>query len=237
MQLAEQSWTAVDEMDVDAVLLPVGSTEQHGPHAPLGTDTLLAEEVSRRAAVQSTRQLLVAPPLPVGIAEEHRHFTGTLWLSPETFRATLNETITSIAYHGFSPVLIVNGHGGNVDAIAEVAARVTRDRDAYCVAFTWFQAVATGSEMGHAGAIETSALLSLSPELVDTDALEAASTGAVDRWGVWVDGVNLAYDTDEFAPNGVVGDPEHAGSERGETLLTEATDVLLDVIEAAIERA
>ena len=68
------------------VVFPVGSTEQHGPHAPLSTDLLLAKSVAEEGIKQFPGEAILAPPLPFGVSEEHRNFSGTLWLSPQTFR-------------------------------------------------------------------------------------------------------------------------------------------------------
>ncbi len=151
MQLSDSTWTDADASDADIAIVPVGSTEQHGPHAPLGTDAITAEAVAE-AGAEEYGEVVVAPPIPVGVAEEHRQFPGTLWVSEDTLRSYVRETIDSLAYHGWDRVVIVNGHGGNTDALREVAGRITRHDEAYAVPFTWFEAVGDhSSEMGHGG--------------------------------------------------------------------------------------
>jgi creatinine amidohydrolase len=130
MHLSDATWTEVADLDTDLALIPTGSTEQHGPHAPLGTDTLNAVAVADAGAEAYGGEVVVAPPIPVGIAEEHRHFPGTLWVSPDTFRAYVRETVASLASHGFDRVVVVNGHGGNVDALREVTGTISRHDDA-----------------------------------------------------------------------------------------------------------
>lgn len=236
MKLAEYSWTDVDR-PVDVVLLPVGSTEQHGPHAPLGTDTLLAERIAEQGADATPHDALVAPSFPFGVAEEHRHFAGTLWLRPETFRAAVSETIESLAHHGWDRVIVVNGHGGNVDALREACARITRDEIAYSVPFTWFEAVDTApSKMGHGGPVETAGVMAVRPDLIDAGEFERARVGGADRWGDFVSGVNMAYDSAEFTESGVVGDPTAATPETGSELIADAADALVAVIDAAVRR-
>lgn len=234
MQLADMSWTDARDAEVDVVLLPVGSTEQHGPHSALGTDWYLAEAVAAHGENASDRDVLIAPTLPIGIAEEHRAFPGTLWVSPDTFRDTIYETVSSIAHHGWDRVVIVNGHGGNIDALAEVCARITREEIAMCVPFTWFQAIDLPPDvpMGHAGAIETAGLLASHPEAVDTGRVEEAAAGGAERWGRWVAGVNLAVDSHEFTDNGVVGDPTIADANLGTALLEDAGLALAELIDA-----
>jgi Uncharacterized protein, putative amidase len=127
MKLADATWTDLRDADTRLALLPVGSTEGHGPHAPLGTDTLNAETVAAAGAERYEDEhgvpVVVGPPMTVGISKEHRAFDGTLWVSPDTFRSYVRETVESLAHHGFDRVVLVNGHGGNVDALREVSAR------------------------------------------------------------------------------------------------------------------
>ena len=249
MRLADATWTDVRDADIDVAFVPVGSTEQHGPHAPLGTDTLdavavaeagaAAYEAAGGPAADAAGDVAVTPPISVGVAEEHRAFDGTMWVSPETFRAYVREAAESLPGHGIDRLVFVNGHGGNVAALAEVARRFSRDdaHEGYAVAFTWFEAVGEhASDMGHAGPLETALLRATNPDLVREDRLEEARDGAADRWGEWVSGVNLAHDADAFTDNGVVGDPGAGDADRGEVLLDLATDALAELAGAVVDR-
>ncbi|MFB6156587.1 MAG: creatininase family protein [Haloferacaceae archaeon] len=246
MDLASATWTDVRETDADAAVLPVGSTEQHGPHAPLGTDVFHAESVAAAGAEAHDADVLVAPPVPVGVAEEHRAFDGTLWVSPGTLRDYVRETVTSLA-GVVEAVVVVNGHGGNVAALRETTARVTRDGDCYAVPFTWFDAVDPGAaareagveevSMGHGGPVETALLRHTHPDLVHEDRAERARDEGASRWGEWVAGVNLAYDTEAFSESGAVGDPTAGSAEMGAALLTAAGAALDEVLTAATRRA
>ncbi|OVE85080.1 creatininase family protein [Natronolimnobius baerhuensis] len=237
MHLSAATWPDVRDCEAELAVVPVGSTEQHGPHAPLGTDVLTAEAIADAGCERLEREVVRAPAIPIGVAEEHRQFPGTMWVSADTFRDYVREAVASLATHGFDRVVLVNGHGGNVDALREVGARLSRDGDAYAVPFTWFDAVGDhSSEMGHGGPLETSLLQALEPDLVREDRLEAASEGAADGWGEWVSHVNLAYDSTEFAENGVVGDPAAGDEKRGEELLELAGDALAQLLEAVAER-
>jgi creatinine amidohydrolase len=243
MHLSEVAWPEADAAATDLAVLPVGSTEQLGPHAPLGTDAIAAEAVATRGAAAADCEVVVAPTIPVGVSEEHRAFAGSLWVSEEAFRRYVRETIESLAAHGWDRVVVVNGHGGNVAALRECCGRLTRDGDAYAVPFTWFEAVdpaAAGlpddAGMGHAGPVETSLLRHLRPESVDAADFEAAESGGADQWGEWVSGVNLAYDSDEFAENGTVGDPGDSDPAAGEALLDQAATALATLLAAVAER-
>lgn len=234
MDLAATTWTDADRADTDLAVVPVGSTEQHGPHGPLGTDFLAATAVAETAVATYDRDVMVAPTIPVGVSEEHRQFTGTLWVSPDTFRAYVREVVESLISHGWTRIVLVNGHGGNVPALGEVAARVSRAESALVAPFTWFDAAETDLAMGHAGPLETSFLLHRHPDLVDTDRLDDAAEDAADRWGEWVSGTNIAHDPAEFTENGVVGDPTDASAAEGESLVESAADALVDLL-AAVE--
>jgi len=244
MHLAETTWTEAAATEADLVALPVGSTEQHGPHAPLSTDTLSAEAVAAAGADAYDGKVVVAPALPYGISAEHRHFPGTLWLAPDTFRHTVRDVIESLAGHGWDRVVVVNGHGGNTDALREVAAAVTREGIACTAAFTWFDAVDPGDighepdpdDMGHAGAVETSVLMHHAPHLVREERLAEAAEGGSDAWGEWVAGTNLAYDSTEFTENGTVGDPTASSAERGAELIEAAGVALADLLAAVADR-
>jgi creatinine amidohydrolase len=241
MNLPESTWTDVRDVETDLAVLPVGSTEQHGPHAPLGLDSLaaaaIAEAGAERYADDYGGEAVVGPTVPVGVAEEHRDFDGSLWVSEDTFRAYVRETVESLLHHGLRRVVVVNGHGGNVDALRECCGRVSRDdRDGYAVQYTWFDAVAV-EQLGHAGPAETSLLRHLRPELVREERTEAAAEGAAERWGEWLNGTNLAYDAAEFTDSGVVGDPRDGDAALGEELLGEAADALAELLDAVAGRA
>jgi creatinine amidohydrolase len=236
MDLAAETWTDVAGSGATTALLPVGSTEQHGPHAPLGTDHITAAAVAEAVDEAADEELLVAPAVPVGVSEEHRAFAGTLWVREDTFRAYVGDVVRSLAHHGVERVVVVNGHGGNVAALREVCGRLTRDGVAYTLPFTWFDAVSSDLPMGHAGARETALLRHVAPDLVREGRVEAAREDAAERWGEWVAGVNLAYDTDAFTENGVVGDPGAGDVEAGEALLAGAVSALDDLLAAMAER-
>jgi creatinine amidohydrolase len=235
MHLSDATWPDAEAVDTELAVLPVGSTEQHGPHAPLGTDSLTAQAVADAAEATYDGEVVVAPPIHVGVAEEHREFPGTLWVSEDTFREYVRETVASLAHHGWTRVVVVNGHGGNVDPLGEVCARITRHDDADTWTFTWFDAV-DAPDMGHGGPVETSLLQYTHPGLVREDRLEEAAAGGADGWGEWVSGVNLAYDSSEFSENGTVGDPREGGPDRGERLLDEASAALVALLDRVAER-
>jgi creatinine amidohydrolase len=237
MLLESATWTDVQGVETDLAMVPIGSTEQHGPHAALGTDTLNAEAIAEAAAERLDDPVVVSPAVPVGVAEEHRQFPGTLWASESTFRSYVRDIVGSLTAHGFDRVVLVNGHGGNVAALREVAGTITRHDDAYAVPFTWFDEVGEhSSRMGHGGPLETALLQHANPDHVREERLDDAAAEASDRWGDWQGRVNLAFDSAEFTENGVVGNPRDASADLGEELLDAASEALVELLETVAER-
>jgi creatinine amidohydrolase len=240
MHLTEATWTDADTTETDLALVPVGSTEQHGPHAPLGTDTLTARAIAAASAETyeetNGHEVVVAPAIPVSIAEEHRQFSGTLWVSPDTFRSYVREVVASLATHGWTKIVLVNGHGGNTGALREVCGDITRHEAAYAVPFTWFEATGNLGEMGHGGPLETALLRAIEPGLVREDRIDETRDGAAEGWGEWLSGTNLAFDAAEFTDSGAVGDPDAGDAERGEELLERAMAALVTLLEAIEKR-
>ncbi|QPV61705.1 creatininase family protein [Halosimplex litoreum] len=252
MHLSTSTWSEADAVETGLAVLPVGSTEQHGPHAPLGTDALTAETVAEAGVEAYDGEVVVAPTVPVGVAEEHRQFAGTLWVSEDTFRDYVRETVASLAHHGWDRVVVVNGHGGNVAALREVCGRIARHDDAYAAAFTWFDAVDldrdwTGDpdappvdldavRMGHGGPVETALVRAVAPDLIREDRVDDAAAGAADGWGEWVSGTNLAYDSAEFSENGTVGDPRDGSEALGEWLRERAAERLSTLLDELATR-
>jgi creatinine amidohydrolase len=159
------------------VVLPIGATEQHGPHLPTGTDfftiTAVAEESARIAG--GDIPVIVTPSLPFGSSDHHLLFGGTLSLSTETYYRVLRELLESLATDGFTRIFLLNGHGGNHE-LAELAARdVVLKREvnvgaASYWAIAWDGLVGAGAHLGrrlpgHAGDFETSMMLALRPDL------------------------------------------------------------------------
>jgi len=162
VKLAEVSWVEAQALlkEVDTVILPVGSTEQHGPHCPLGTDHMTAEAIANM--VGDRVKLPVLPVVPVGVSSHHRQFPGTLWAPPKVFRDYIKAIILSASSHGPRKFIIINGHGGNTASLKEVAEDLRSDEDIFTAVANAFPAKLDG----HAGEDETSVMLHLHPELV-----------------------------------------------------------------------
>jgi len=114
--LHEMSWTEAKEYfsKSDIAILPVGSTEQHGPANPLGTDHLVAKAIAEEAAKRTG--VVCLPVVPFGVSAHHKQFWGTIYVSPRVFKEYVKEVCLALAYYGVHKIVIVNGHGGNFGA-------------------------------------------------------------------------------------------------------------------------
>ncbi|WP_328876724.1 mycofactocin biosynthesis peptidyl-dipeptidase MftE [Streptomyces sp. NBC_00287] len=201
--LADAVWPAVPSGAL--VLVPVGSTEQHGPHLPLDTDTVIARAVARTAAEALAPRTLVAPPMAYGASGEHAHFPGTVSIGHEALLAVIVELARSLSLWA-GRVVFVNGHGGNT-ATLDTALGLLR-AEGHDVAWTGCEV--PGGD-AHAGSTETSVLLHLAPERVRLDAAVAGDTRPL---AVLLPDL-IARGVRAVSPTGVLGDPAGASAEEG----------------------
>ena len=221
--------------------MPLGSTEQHGPHLPFATDTWLADALAE-AFCARVPEAVRLPALPFGCASEHLSFPGTLHLRAETLAALLEDLVASLARHGFRHVLVFSAHGGNGELLRAAAPRLARAAPAARVTVcadpgrAAAALLARAAELGiapsaaghHAGEIETSLLLALAPGEVRRSRLECGLlAGAGDAQALFYP------DLRTNAPNGVVGDPRGAQASRAAGYLEAWLDVLLREYEEA----
>lgn len=197
-------------------ILPTASIEQHGPHLPVLTDTLLCGTVARLAAekAQAHAPVAVAPVLCYGNSHHHRPFAGVLSLTSHTYMAAVAEVLEGLLMSGFTRLVVLNGHGGNTDANAVVGLDfVNRLGHPAIIATAAYWDIARaaligtgmlndGEIPGHAGRFETDLVLAIRPELVDRDVLSATPDvrgnlkglfadlggGVVQQRGVWAAG-------------------------------------------------
>jgi creatinine amidohydrolase len=190
------------------VLVPVGSTEQHGPHLPLDVDTVIAVSVCER--VSSMRAgALVAPAVAFGSSGEHQAFPGTISIGTPVLRELLTELGRSLGEWA-RQIQFVNGHGGNVEALT-AAVRVLRDEGRR----VGWSACRHGD--AHAGRRETSLMLHLAPERV---AREAIAPGNTTELRALLPSLR-EHGVRSVSPNGVLGDPRGATAEEGRRILAE----------------
>ncbi|MFE2884187.1 mycofactocin biosynthesis peptidyl-dipeptidase MftE [Streptomyces sp. NPDC059272] len=212
-ELAHAAWPDVPSGAL--VLLPIGSTEQHGPHLPLDTDSVIAHAVAHRAAT-ALPPALVAPVLPYGASGEHAGFPGTVSIGHEALRTVLVEAVRSLSPWA-GRIVLVNGHGGNTATLGS-ALRLLR-AEGHDVA--WTDCPVPGADP-HAGRTETSVMLHLARERVR---LEAAVVGDTRPLAVLLPELT-AHGVRAVSPSGVLGDPTGASAREGRR----ATDAMVSSV-------
>lgn len=206
-----------------ALVIPVGSTEQHGPHLPLDTDTRIASAVAREvadrlAAVDRDRGWMLAPPIGYGASGEHQSFPGTISIGNAALRLLLVEFGRSAAIWA-TRLVFVNGHGGNVEALAAAVALLRYEgRDV-----GWCSCGANNGD-AHAGHTETSVLLHISPEVVRHDEMAPGNSAPLAELLPAMRSGGMAA----VSELGVLGDPTTATAAEGERLFAEMVDGCVD---------
>jgi creatinine amidohydrolase len=205
--LAGETWPEVAAARGRLLAVPLGSTEQHGPHLPLATDTLVAVALAERLAVVRP-EVVVAPALPYGSSGEHAGFAGTLSIGQAALEAVVVELVRSA--DAFAGVVLVSGHAGNAEPLARAVATLRGEGRR---ALAWLPRVDGGD--AHAGRTETSLLLALAPEAVRLAAAAAGDTRPLAEVLPELRAAGVAA----VAPNGVLGDPTGATAGEGEAIL------------------
>lgn len=150
------------------VVIPTGSTEQHGPHLPLGTDFIIAHDLARRVGERA--DVIVTPTLPVGYAEYHTAFPGTLSIHEDTLARVYMDVCEHLVRYGATHILVVNGHGGNMTALRQCGEELRKRRVPMAIACWWQMSQVVNPEWlatGHGDYVETSAVLAVNASLVD----------------------------------------------------------------------
>lgn len=230
VMLHEMSWTEAKECfsKSDIAILPVGSNEQHGPQNPLGTDHLIAkaiaEETARRTGV------LCLQVIPFGVSSHHKQFWGTIHTSPKTFKSYVKEACLALNYYGVRKIVIVNGHGGNLSALMDLA-RELREKGIFVSIFQWWPVagkllpdIFKPEERSHACAEETSVNLALHPHIVDMDkAVDEEPRKHIAQ----MEGVALPLDTADYTSSGVFGKSTTASAEKGKKVFEAVVNELV----------
>jgi creatinine amidohydrolase len=242
--MTTEEFAALDGARVIA-LLPVGAIEQHGPHLPVSTDACINQGVLSRALelMPDALPVTLLPMLPVGKSDEHLGFLGTLTLSAETLIRVWTEVGESVARAGMRKLVLFNSHGGQPQ-IMDIVARDLRVRlGMLAVAYSWYAgSVPSGlfeqhevSHGIHAGAIETSMMLHLRPDLVRMDLAAdfrplMADLAADYRHLSPTGAGRLAWMAQDLHPSGACGDATDADAERGRALVDHAARMLVELL-------
>jgi creatinine amidohydrolase len=230
-------------------LLPLGATEQHGPHLPLSVDSVLVDGVVRQALghLTSTDQVLVLPTQTVGLSIEHTAYAGTLSLSPETLIRLWIEIGEHVARAGLRKLVLFNAHGGHVGAM-DIVARELRGRYELIVYHTsWTQLPLGDAVMSlfspgehrfgvHGGDLETSLMLALQPDAVRTEFAREFRSTAQDRaehYSLLGDGrsAKLGWHMQDYNLQGAAGNAAAATAAKGQALLKAAGEQLARLLQ------
>jgi len=240
MYIADETWPELGDYfdDESLALVPLGSTEQHGPHLPLATDHLIAEALASEAAERTG--YLRTPTINVGVSPHHRQFNGTMWVDAPEFRDYVESFTRNLTYHGIDRVVYVNAHGGNVDHLREVGRRLRDAEELYAIEWMWDESIPElvddlfEQNGPHGGPKETAMIQHLRPELVREDRLADARDGGVpdvEAADTVKHGARTFYDAADNTGNGVLGDQTDATAEKGAELFKAASEQLCQLCE------
>jgi len=222
--LGARTWEEARDHAAGRLLaVPLGATEQHGPHLPLDTDTRVAAALAARLGA-ARPDVLVAPALPYGSSGEHAAFAGTLSIGQAALELLVVELVRSA--DAFAGVVLVSAHGGNAEPLARAVRTLVLEGRRTLAWSPTAAALGPGHHDAHAGRTETSLLLALDPPAVRLDRAEAGERRPLSA----VAGALRAGGVAAVAPNGVLGDPAGASAGEGRRLL----DALADDLVAAV---
>lgn len=256
--MEQMSWVQIEEAvksGKTTVIVTCGSIEQHGPHLPTGTDTILGYNTAELLA-RELGNALVAPVIRPGLSEHHLDFPGSLSLSFETFCKTLEEVCVCLSRYGFKDIVLLSSHGGNTDAMiayTPIIAKKVKDRSRVHImaippgtptkAQTAVKGiheaygVTPGKAGAHSGWDETSCMLAVAPELVD---MSKAAPGRCDEFFYSPNQIrrsqleSFIYGIKYQSPNGILGDATGADAEAGKKLIETRVKALAEQVRALI---
>ncbi len=237
MQLQLSTWPEVESYLAKSktIIIPIGSTEQHGPNGMIGTDALTADAIAR--SVGEATGALVAPPINVGMAQHHMAFPGSMTLRPSTLIAVVRDCVVSLARHGFERFFFINGHGGNIATVTAAFSEVYAESSLgaagnraglKCVLRNWWENSAVrglsrelygNAEGGHATPSEVSVTWFLHPDHTKPMTLDPP----IAPHGSFAD----AHDYRRAFPDGRIGsNPGLSSVEAGKRIFQAAVDAL-----------
>lgn len=247
MRLDRSTWPAVQRYFAahDTVLMLFGSTEQHGTHNPLGTDTFAPQKLSELVEAKLP-ELLIAPALPFGSTSRFEEFPGTVSLGDELLLHVVEKVAGDLRRHGARHFVFLNGHGGNSKVLMEAGVSLAR-QGCRVAQLDWWKMVRDFNPAwagGHGGAQETSANLYIDPTMVDMGAIE--DMGLIDDAGPEMPtthfttvefkgvSVDMPRPTSHITKNGWIGPdhPREANAQWGEEMLNAVADWMVEFIEA-----
>ena len=243
--LARMTWPEVEERlkECDIAIVPLGSTEQHGPALALSTDHFIATEFAYRAAemIWEEQKVVVTPTITFGFSPHHLEFKGTITLSELTLSSMISDVCHSLAHHGFKKIILLNGHGGNETAIANAMHDMHGNIDAKVYHANWYGLVGdkireiVTPPVYHACDMETSVAWYLGQRVLEDKRVDEPGKSLVPGFIVpdMLDPgpkVATSYDFKEITESGVVGYSTKATKEKGKAIADAVLERLTDFI-------
>ncbi|MFM7130569.1 MAG: creatininase family protein [bacterium] len=243
MKFAEMTAPAIGRIDKSrtVVIAPIAAIEQHSRHLPVVTDTVLVTAVAEGVEKALPDNVLLLPTQWLGASEHHLPFGGTLTATLPTYELMLMEILRPLLHQGFGRVMLLNGHGGNIDPLQVALRRLDREFTGSVLtgAAYWdlaakeLAALCSGprKSMGHACELETSMMMHLRPDLVRADEI-------VDDPDLTPDSVKSIFWARDFGrrtAHGAVGYPSHATAEKGKAMVEAASAAVARVARGLLE--
>jgi len=231
--LAQMTWPEVEEhlKACDIALVPIGSTEQHGPALPLSTDHYIATQFAYRAAemVWDSHKVVVTPTITFGFSPHHMEFKGTITLSELTLSSLIADVCYSLAQHGFRKIILINGHGGNETAISNAMHDMQGNIDAKVYSVNWWSLVTDKLKdivtppAYHACDMETSVAWYLEQRVLEDKRVDEPGKVLVPGFVIPdmlapPPRVSTSYNMKEISDSGVVGYSTKATKEKGKLI-------------------
>lgn len=215
-------------------ILPVGSIEIHGPHMPVGTDSITVYNIAKLAAEKE--ESVVLPPFYYTYVPENKHFPGTVSLTAKTLLSLLEEVCDEVSRNGFKKILIVNGHGGNTQILKVFLREILNKKKDYVLygmieplfpLRDLISQLSEGRRVGHACELETSIGLYLFGDLIKMENVQhEAEVGSTDL----PKGIETSVDWQAYAVQLYLGDPRKATEEKGRIIVDKLVEFLADAI-------
>jgi creatinine amidohydrolase len=238
--LAELCQADLKDRRIEAAVLPIGSCEVHAMHLPYGTDALVIDAVTKRAAARAVEKgapVLCLPVQFIGCAQNMMEFPGSLTLRPTTLIQIIKDIAGCLIHHGIRKLLILNGHGGNSAAIGSACRELYDRKDFFVARMNYWdscmdviETVRETKHLEHADEIETSVALALFPDLVKMERAVPVEVNPSRLPLLQKYGGDFTRPWHLYTKNGGTGDPTKATREKGEKVLSAVVERVGDVL-------
>ncbi len=212
---------------IDMVIIPIGMTEAHGHHCPLGTDMLIPRKFLELLEERMGSEILIAPEIPYGHSWHLAPFPGTINISPAVFEEYVSQVASELVRWGLKKIVFFNGHGGNTPMLLQIMEKLT-DRGVTSLLINWWQdfyqeILSVCEGQGHAGEDETSAVLAIDESLVDMSKAKI-------NWNRATANVRFPGMQMQTMMHAQTGDATLASKEKGKAILRLCTEKIVDVL-------